>query len=888
MKRLILAFICISLVFSALQVDGQQFIPRTIVVKYSNEKSAANHQADFESVCKTKARRTTKMFNAKKQDKASAEINRIYRIEYDVNANPIVMAKKMAQCEGVEYAEPYWIPELLDVPNDPQLGSQYHLSITKALEAHDITHGDTNFVIGIVDTGVDIYHEDLVDNIYINYDDPINGIDDDGDGYTDNYRGWDIACNDNNPISNVQHHGTYVAGAACATTNNGIGIASVGYKCRFLPVKVAEDINGSLVASYEGIVYCADHGCKVINCSWGSPAKSLLCDDVIKYAQEKGCLIVAAAGNTGTEVKYYPASCDGVISVTGTNIKDEKWALSTYNNRIDMSAPGEGIYTTNYDSKYLSGANGTSLASPIVAAAAALVWTHRPDYTAEQIGELLRVTADNIDTIPGNAEYNGKLGSGRLNILKALTDSTSPSLRITNYSFTADNDEFVPGAELKANIEICNYLKQVSSVTVTLTTPDNSAIVSNNALKIDSIGTFGKCNLNFTATLADSLPENHTIEFQFNFKANGYSASQTLELIVNPTFKNIEWGNMECSIADNGKIGIYDYETQSGKGFIYQNKYDLISDGALILALDNDKIASAFQTDNEFIATTMPEIIKGNDSSCVKSTIKPTDINGISIQQNFIFDGKNLPNAMICDYTIVNSRKESFENASVGLFFDWDVVNSITNNANFDEKRNMGYIYNYGDETFYSGICLLTKGNAVPYAFEMDNDDERNINVRDKFTNAQKWEAMNNANPTSTKSNFDLAHMLSCNQIEIKSNDTANVRFAIMCAENLYELNIIADKAKELYCTKDGPSYQIEDAETRLSVFPNPAKSTITVMQPTTISKINIYNASGTLELTQDVDSYQATINVEQLTEGCHIVETISTDGQTSRRLVTK
>lgn len=889
MKRLTLAFFGIGLAFLSLQAQGQQFIPQTIVVKYSSEKSAVNHQADFESICKTKAKRTAKMFNAKKQDKASADINRIYRIEYDGNTSPIVIAKKMAQCEGVEYAEPYWIPETLDTPNDPKVGSQYYLNITKALEAHDITQGDTNFVIGIVDTGFDVYHEDLSDNISINYADPINGIDDDGDGYIDNYRGWDMACNDNNPISTVEHHGTYVAGCAVATTNNGIGIASVGYKCRFLPVKVSEDEKGLLTACYEGIVYCADHGCKVINCSWGSPAKSLLCDDVIKYAQSRGCLIVAAAGNTGTDVKYYPAACDGVICVSATNASDNKWKNSTYNHRVDISAPGEAIHTTYFNNSYQT-AYGTSLSSPIVAGASALVWTKHPDYTATQIGELLRVTADIIDTIPANAEYAGKLGSGRLNVLKALTDSTSPSLRITDYSFTADNNEFVSGAELKAYIEICNYLKQVSSVTVTLTSPDNSAIVNTNALKIDTIDTFEKCNLSFSVTLADSLPVNYTVPFQFNFKANGYSASQTLELIINPTFKDIEWGEMECTIADNGKIGIYDYDAQLGKGFIYQKKYDLISDGALILALDEDRIASAFQTDNEFTATAMPEIFGDNDSTWAKSTIKPVDINGISILQKFVFDGKNLPNAMICDYSIINSRKETFENACVGLFFDWDVVNSLTNNASFDDKRNMGYIYNYGNETFYSGICLLTNGNAVPYVFEMDNDDENNLNVRDEFTNEQKWEAMNNANPTSTKSNFDLAHMLSCNKIEIKSNDTANVRFAIMCAENLYELNRIADKAIELYGDHLSPHTDTGANSTNsIFIYPNPVKSTLYVESSSEIELVRIFSSVGILELEEKVGKNHRTgIDIMQLSNGAHIVEVVNTDGRTSRRLVVK
>ena len=887
MKTLILASICISLVFSALQVDGQQYIPQTIVVKYSNEKSARNHQSDFEATCKTKIKRTAKMFNAKKQDKTSAGINRIYRIEYDGNASPIVMAKKIEQCEGVEYAQPYWIPELLDAPNDPRLGSQYYMQITKALESYQLTKGDTDIVIGIIDTGVDIYHEDLADNIKINYADPINGIDDDNDGYIDNYRGWDIACNDNNPISTVNHHGTYVAGVAVASTNNGIGIAGIGYNTKFMPIKASEDTEGLLTACYEGIVYAADHGCKIINCSWGNSSKNPLCDDVIKYAQSKGCLVVAAAGNTGTDVRYYPASCDGAVSVAGTNANDIKWSKSTYNNRVDVSAPGENIYTTNYDSKYLSGGNGTSYASPIVAAAAALVWAHRPELTATQVAELLRVTADNIDTIPGNAPFIGKIGSGRINILKAMTDTTSPSIRITDYEITAAKNELLPDNELKASIEICNFLKQVSNVTISLTSPDNSFTVSDGIKMSDTLDTFGKCRLDFTAKLSDSLPANATIPLQFNFTADGYSAFQTLEIVANPNFRDIEWGNMETTIANNGKIGIYNYDAQYGNGLLFKKQYNLISDGALIVALDEQTIASAYQNDDQFKCTCGNTLTDENGITHIKSTIEPINIEGISIQQDFIFDSKGLPSAMICDYKIANCSDYDYSNAAIGLYFDWDVVNSTQDVIDYDASRQLAYIYNTGTEGIHGGICLLTKGNAVPYAFEL-SEYGGSIDITEGFTDEQKWETMNNARPKSTSRNIDLALMLSLNRLKLHIGDTAEIKFAVLAGENIHEINVAADKAKELYCTEDGPSFQIEDVETRLSVFPNPAKSTITVMQPTTISRIDIYNASGTLELTQDVDDYQATISIERLAEGCHIVETISSDGQTSRRLVIK
>ena len=896
MKRLVAILFCMTLPMAHSLAQKSQCLPNTVIVKYKNEKAAANRNAEFEYLCKTPIRKNTRMFGVKKTDSQSADLSRIYRIEYDGNATPMEMARKIAQSESVEYAQPYWLPELLEAPNDPQIDQQYQLAITKALDAFEISHGDTNIVIGIIDTGVDIYHNDLADNIKINYDDPINGIDDDMDGYVDNYRGWDLACNDNNPVSSVSHHGTAVAGVAAATTNNGIGVAGTGYNTKFLPIKVADDVTGALTACYEGIVYAADHGCQIINCSWGSPAKNLLCDDVIKYAQSRGCLVIGAAGNTGTNVRYYPASSEGVISVAATNSADVKWSNSTYNSRVDISAPGQGNYTTWYGDKYQY-ANGTSFAAPLVAGAAALVWAVHKDLTAHQIAELLRVTADCIDTVPGNKPYAGLLGSGRINILKALTDSTSPSLRITNYRLTADGGEFVSGAKISIEIDVLNYLQTARNVAIRLESPDGSATIGNGIWQTDSIGTL--CNVSsqmFTATLSDTISENRRIVLRFRFEADGYSAWQDIELIVNPTFKDIEWGEMQSTIADNGKIGIYDYDAQWGNGFIYQNCYNLVSDGALILALDKAKIASAFQTDNEFEPVSKPAITTNGKVSHISSTIKPKGIGGISVEQDFIFDSQNLPTGMVCDYKIINSRKEDFDNACVGLYFDWDIVNSLTNAATYDSERKMVYIYNTGNIGIYGGICLLDSRNAVPYVFEIDNQNSNSINIKDGFSNEQKWVAMNSPRPTSTSINTDLALMLSCNNLELKQNDSINLKFAILAGENLYELNKAADKAIELYRTEkqdinpaDTSKASVTDTNVpSIKVYPTLIESELYIESARGIANIGIYNTSGLLELKTANSGNSATIDAGQLKSGIHIVVVTDGDGGKVRRMVVK
>ncbi len=888
--RRVLSVIIILLTVSISQAQPTKYIPNVVIVKYTSQKAAINHEREFESLCQLKVRRNNRLFKA---SRGQSSINRIYKIEYEGHDTPIAVAEKLKKSENVEYAQPYWIPEVFDAPNDPRISLQYHLYITKAIEAQYITQGDTNIVIGIVDTGVDIYHEDLIGNIKYNYADPINGIDDDGDGYIDNYRGWDLGENDNNPISTTDHHGTYVAGIAAATTNNGIGVAGMGGKCKFLPIKISEDINGSLTACYEGIVYAADHGCRIINCSWGSSANNPFCDDVVNYAISRGCIIVASAGNTGTDVKFYPASCPGVISVAASNSSDLKWRNSTYNNYVDICAPGQDIWTTSYNSKYAT-SNGTSAAAPVVSGAGALIWSARPDLSATQIAELMRVTADVIDTIPDNMRYRGKMGSGRLNVLKAMTDNTLPSIRITDYNFAAENGKFVSNAKISLNINVINYLKPAKNVTVSIEADNDKAIVDSVIWLIDSIGTNqAKTSPTFTATLSDQLSDNEVVLFYIRLKSEGYEALQVLEQTVNPTFIDVEWGQMETTIADNGKIGNYNFDGKLGKGLLYQGAFNLISDGALLLALDSLTIASAFQNDNQFKCTTKPELSENKGIKKVTSSLSPTNISGIKIEQEFVFD-ENLPTAMICNYNIISARKAEYDNAAIGLYFDWDIKNSLTNVISYDAARKLAYIYNTGTTNLYAGVCLLSKGNAVPYAFELSANGGSTL-ITDAFTDEQKWLVMNHARPQSFSTNIDLAMTMTCNNIKLHQGDTANVRFAIIAAENLYELQQIADLANEIYKETDTmPEQPITncisiDSGNGLLIYPNPTTDILHIECDTEFEQIRILNIDGRIEISEHTGNKRhIAISTSQLPKGLYIVEIISSNGRKRHRLLAK
>ena len=285
-------------------------------------------------------------------------------------------------------------------PNDPSINLQYYLNLIHAPEAWNITQGSQSIVIAIIDTGGDLDHPDLQANLYIDPAEPIDGVDNDNDGYIDNNRGWDFSgadialigtpgfTGDNDPSvtkGGLTAHGTMVAGCASASTNNGMGISSVGFNTRLMFTKhYADNQTGSNYSSnlYEGVLYAATHGANIINCSWGGYNPNTIAQDIITHVTlDLGCLVVAAAGNSNLENPIYPASYEHVLSVASCDQNDVRSRFSNFGKTIDIISPGSEIYTTTYNDAYTTD-SGTSLAAPIVSGAAALVWANNPTFTS--------------------------------------------------------------------------------------------------------------------------------------------------------------------------------------------------------------------------------------------------------------------------------------------------------------------------------------------------------------------------------------------------------------------------------------------------------------------------------------------------------------------------
>jgi len=374
----------------------------------------------------------------------------VYKMEFSEKEDINSVIKDYGKLSNVEYVEPNYIFHNCTLPNDSYFGWQWALNQANdhdidAPEAWDIETGSSDVIIAVIDSGVDYTHPDLADNIWVNKDEiPGNGIDDDGNGFVDDVRGWDFVNNDNDPLDDFGH-GTHCAGIAGAVTDNGVGIAGVCPNCKIMAVKSINSWGGGYETDLaDGIIYAADNGADVISMSWGSYYFSNLLKDALDYAYEKGVILVAAAGNDAWNYgdASYPACLDNVIAVSATDESDYKAYFSNFGSWIDVAAPGVNIFSTmptypctltdmyglSEDYDYLS---GTSMACPHVAGLIGLLLSKNENYTQEEIRTILRSGVDNIN-VEKKLNEDKHIGTGRINAYKAMSYTSTAVVHIDN------------------------------------------------------------------------------------------------------------------------------------------------------------------------------------------------------------------------------------------------------------------------------------------------------------------------------------------------------------------------------------------------------------------------------------------------------------------------
>lgn len=772
---------------------------------------------------------------------------------------------------AVVYAEPRYIYEPFYQPNDPladTLGggaNQWYLAQIHANEAWDVSKGDTSVVIGITDSGISFLHPDLKKNLAINISDPIDGLDNDNDGYIDNYRGWDFAgrsgggFGDNDP-SFRSKHGVSVAGIAAATPDNGIGSAGVAFNCRYLPLKASPDnVPSAITHGYECVLYAAEQGAQVINCSWGGRVNSQFAKDIIDYVVEiKKSAVVAACGNAPADLRFYPAAFKNVLSVTNLQFQDtvccpENLGLgTTYNYSVDVGAPGWKLSGPSNDVAY-EGFSGTSAASPVASAVVAVTCAHFPDYSGFQAAQRVRVTTDDNYDIPFNRQFLHKLGTGRVNMYRALTDPRKPSIRNLTYELVNQDGESVyrPGDTVFLAGDFINYLDP-STVNFKLAmelldSVQNSYIEWLDAETLpgsvltDEILAVNKGMLAFR--LLPQTPENVKMELRLVYTdtALWYADFEYIEFIANSTIVDIAVNDFHTSMNSTGNFGYQDYPTNEvGLGVQYRgNERNALFEGGFLLGKGSGQVSGnlrdasgvkqhdfvriqrAIELENPFLADFEAETIF-NDNGAVNPL-------GVTvIQRAYAWTDDNNKDFVIFDFLIQNDGPAPLTDMYAGMYANWDISDSTKNATYFNSGFKTIYALDLlvQDPAFY-GISVLSDGDITAYAGGIGSSD---------FSDTGYFNALSNKNAGNTSagtsgSGTNIWHMIGVGPFDILPNGNYRAGFAVLASPGINSIFITRNLAAQKYkCNvlQEGP----------VSGF-SFAPATAGLNQPVTFSDLN-------------------------------------------------
>jgi len=811
---------------SVIQKGKSFYISNTLVVKFKKD-FPTSPQTLNKSTQNFSIQNLTQLFPPQsKLNKGDESLSRIYLLTYNSPEDPLEAATKISRQTGVEWAEPKYIQTVTYSPNDLlyALGRQQNLKRVFADSAWNITKGDSSVIIGIVDTGVDWTHPDLIANVWYDHG---------------NFVGKDLGGENGTPDDDPKedasiqnrYHGTHVAGIACATTNNQKGISSIGFNCSFIPIKASRgdkrDANDYpyIYYGYEGIKYAADKGAWVINCSWGGFDYSNLGQEIINYAISREALVVAAAGNDGELTDFYPASYQGVLSVGSSDTDSDVISFfANYGRSVDVFAPGFSILSTwpqnpPIDSLYYR-ISGSSMSSPLVAGLAGLVFSTRRSYTALQTAEQIRVTSDNIEQF-NDASLKYLLGRGRINAFRAVTDTNATAIRATSVKFIDEgngNGILESGEMISIEITFTNYLKSATNISVQLENTDSSVEFLNRSFVTGPMATLGTVSnsLNkFKFEIHADASLNHDLHLLLKYIIDGNEVDfQWINARINPTYDTHNIGNITMSITSKGALGFNDFPNNlEGSGFKFNGGDNLLFEGAFMFGTLSNKLMDAARVtakqSEDFTTITPMKVINDGIEQDGRTVFSDAGAgaNALGITTQLLTYTYSQPpddNYIILKATLNNATSQDISNLYAGYYFDWDMPadTPTADSTYYDETNNFGVAFDKTKSVdTYVGAALLSSNNYGYYPIDNNATTGEVIlaNV-DGFSDAEKWITISSKGTMNkTAGPSDISFVISAGPFSIPANKSIDIGFSVAAGSTLDELKNAISRSRDQY-----------------------------------------------------------------------------------------
>lgn len=865
--------------------NGEAVVPGSLIIKfredspaylrwlYAQRKGSIGELIPFIGIhssspliCDANIIALTKRFQSLNPAKISSnpvdKLRRMAVVSFSSTLDVFLLARKLSKMPGIEYAEPLPRRYCTSIPNDSLFSQQYHLTNIHANEAWDVLPASTNpILLAIVDTGVDYDHVDLRENMFINpgevgkdnqgRDKQTNDVDDDKNGFIDDWHGWDFAgmgdgkTPDNDPYPG-NAHGTHVAGLAGAIVNNKIGVAGVCNHIRLLPVKIGGDptfLTG-VIRSYDGVAYAAAMGASVINCSWGGPMNSQAEQEVINTAIASGSVVVAAFGNDGAEAAFYPAAYQGVLSVAAVGSDDRRSIFSNYHATVKISAPGTYILSTFPYDDYATD-DGTSMSSPIVAGTVAMVRLMYPELTPEQAIARVIATADNIEAKNTNRPWSGKMGWGRVNTLRAVSDANVRYLAITKHNIVDDDGDgiFDIGNTIRIQPTFHNILAPVGNArgVVRIITANTNILLSDSLVNIGSLAT-GEIKLSpksFSFTVPSVTASNTKVEFYIDVFENDVLIGHGLySMILRPTYRTLRGNNIAVTINSSGNYAFNDYpQNEQGEGFSYKGSPNLLYEAGLMIGTAPDKLSDVVRgvehnrRNFSFLVQSPINLVTPSINAPTEAQTQFADSKmlgeaGVEVHQVIVQDTlADLNNSVLVAYDIINRNASSLDSLYCGIYADWDIGTNGDNNVARYDSRGFYYVSHVSNTSLpVCGMKLLSNQTLNMFMMDNNGNESQNPGVYDGYTREEKWQTMSSGIKRQVSNVEDVSAVIGAGPMTLQPGDSVRVVFGIFAAPTLAELAMVAEKsearAKDVFGSTPAPVPVPKPLQ--LTIYPNP------------------------------------------------------------------
>jgi len=852
---------------------------------------------------------------------ARRDLGRMVELYYGSPLHPRAAAAKLMAVAGIDYADPIHIPRLLAPPNDPLIDRQYQLGRIHALEAWDIWSGDTTMAIGVVDAGIDISHEDLVQNIQENAgesgndglgrDKRTNGVDDDNNGAVDDWRGANMTwqLDGTTPGQTVgSAHGTQVSGLAAASTNNGTGVAGVANRCRFFPVKAASNQGGELVKAYEGLAYCARRGFKVINCSWGSTGYSQALQDIIQnLVAVYDCAIVASGGNSPVYTLLYPAGYRGVLGVGAIDKVDEH--ATAWGEHLGVVAPGG--YSTSDNNEYLDLGTATSFAAPIVSGTVALVRSRFPTLNAAQALAHVRLTCDTLPT--PSLEQHRLTGYGRINVVRAVsTDPFSHAALIVDTVALLDEggrptSRLPEGAKGSIRLRLKSLLGPVTGLRVRVVHyTDDRSFLALDSTWID----VGNVDADAVVTLASTVPfevlqgTTRMMRFRVEFQAAGYEDYQYVRHLFYQPYVTERTVTAAMSLTDHGRIGYEDGDNTIGEGVKYQDRAMLYEGGFFVASdtshvLNNIRNAIPDMQQEDFRPVEYPAASNGYTLTLLDDNALGSRAIGLRLMLRLL-SHPEVPDAIAIQLRTTYTGEMALDTLRIAMFADWDLDNGSRGQGVVVRTRE-GAAVPLVAVVEGTGPTVLTHGVLgpldAPIAYPFRNDSLPFDLYNSGFDDGEKWATVSNGVGTLAVERTELSDISVVVGRAVAQMSTDRIDTTVFIvgfgASEAESTGAVDELASRLNGPASAPGQAPMRARPLSTPWPNPASDRVAVFAlPTRNGRMTLVDTRGAVvrDLTQQIDSINGptllTVDLTGLPSGTYYLRLQSDEGDWSDTVV--